>query len=218
MEFSTKVSRPESAKADAVVVGIHADGELTATAKQLDTASGGAIRAVIKSGDMAGKRGAQLLLRGLGNVAAPRVLLLGLGGKDDFGERAYADAVRGCAKAFGPGVKSVAVAAGDWSVKGRDLEWKARVLAIAAREAIFRSDELKSKREPDGNGLDAVALLIGQKSAAADRGLRHGTAIANGMELTKRLGNLPPNVCTPAFLGDEARKLARDWKLGVEVL
>jgi leucyl aminopeptidase len=63
-----------------------------------------------------------------------------------------------------------------------------------------------------------VSLLVSQKSAAADRGLRHGTAIANGMELTKRLGNLPPNICTPAFLGDEARKLARDWKLGVEVL
>ena len=43
MEFSTKVGRPETVKADAVVVGVHADGELTATAKALDTASGGAL-------------------------------------------------------------------------------------------------------------------------------------------------------------------------------
>jgi leucyl aminopeptidase len=218
MEFNTKAGRPESVKADAVVVGVLADGELTTTAKQIDAASGGAIRAAVKSGDMAGKRGSQLLLRGLTNIAAPRVMLVGLGGKDDFAERAFADAVRASVKGFGPGVKDVAIAAADWPVKGRDLEWKARVMAIAARETAFRSDELKSKREPDGNGVDTVSLLVGQKGGAAERGLRHGTAIANGMALTKRLGNLPPNICTPAFLGDEARKLARDWKLGVEVL
>ena len=218
MEFNTKAGRPESVKADALVVGLHADGELTATAKQVDAASGGAIKAAVKSGDMSGKRGAQLLLRGLANVAAPRVLLIGLGGKDDFAERAFADAVRAAVKGFGPGVKDVAIAAGDWPVKGRDIEWKARVMAIAARETAFRSDELKSKREPDSNGVDTVSLLVGQKGGAGERGLRHGAAIANGMALTKRLGNLPPNICTPAFLGDEARKLAREWKLGVEVL
>ena len=84
MEFSTKVGRPETVKADAVVVGVHAEGELTATAKALDTAAGGALKAAVKSGDMTGKRGSQLLLRGLKGVAAPRVLLVGLGGKDDF--------------------------------------------------------------------------------------------------------------------------------------
>ena len=218
MEFNTKVGRPESVKADALVVGVHADGELTATARQLDAASGGALKAAVKSGDISGKRGTQLLLRGLANVATPRVLLAGLGSKDDFNERAFADAVRASVRAFGSAVKDVALAAADWPVKGRDVEWKARTLAIAARETVFRSDELKSKREPDGNGVNLVSLLSGTKSAPAERGLRHGAAIANGMELTKRLGNLPPNICTPAFLGDEARKLARQWKLGVEVL
>ena len=157
MEFSTKVGRPETVKADAVVVGVHADGELTATAKALDTAAGGALKAAVKSGDMTGKRGSQLLLRGLEGVAAPRVLLVGLGGKDDFNEKAYADAVRAGVKAFGTAVKDVALAAADWKVKGRDVEWQARTLAIAARETAFRSDELKSKREPDGNGVDHVA-------------------------------------------------------------
>jgi leucyl aminopeptidase len=38
------------------------------------------------------------------------------------------------------------------------------------------------------------------------------------MELTKRLGNLPPNICTPSFLAAEARKLGKQTKLEVEVL
>jgi leucyl aminopeptidase len=220
MEFSTKVGRPETVKTDAIVVGVHADGELTPTAKALDAASGGAIKAAVKSGDMTGKRGTQLLLRGLSGVAAPRVLLLGLGGRDDFNEKAYAEAARASVKAFGGAAKDIAVAACEWHVKGpgRKAEWQARTLAIAARETAFRSDELKSKRDPDGNGVASVALLLGERKPEAERGLRHGTAIANGMEVTKRLGNLPPNICTPAFLGDEARELARQWKLDVEVL
>ena len=218
MEFSTKVGRPETVKTDALVIGVHADGELTPTAKALDAAAGGALKAVVKSGDMSGKRGSLLLLRGLNGVAAARVLLVGLGGKDDFNEKAYADAVRASVKAFGSAVRDIAIAAGDWQVNRRDTEWKARALAIAARETVFRSDELKSKRDPDGNGVEQVALLLSARNAAAERGLRHGTATANGMELTKRLGNLPPNICTPTFLGEQARKLARQWKLRVEVL
>jgi leucyl aminopeptidase len=38
------------------------------------------------------------------------------------------------------------------------------------------------------------------------------------MALTKRLGNLPPNICNPTFLAEEARKLAKEFKLAVEVL
>ncbi|HEX5638345.1 MAG TPA: leucyl aminopeptidase [Burkholderiaceae bacterium] len=218
MEFSTKVGRPETVKTDAIVVGVHADGELTPTAKALDAASGGAIKAAVKSGDMTGKRGTSLLLRALAGVAAPRVLLVGLGGKDDFNEKAYTEAVRTSVKAFGGAAKDIAIAACDWHVKGRKAEWQARTLTIAARETAFRSDELKSKREPDGNGVDNVTLLVSERKPEAERGVRHGTAIANGMEVTKRLGNLPPNICTPTYLGEEARKLARQWKLDVEVL
>jgi leucyl aminopeptidase len=217
MEFSTKVGRPETLKTDAVVVGVHADGELTATAKALDAAAGGAVKAAVKSGDMTGKRGSTLLLRAVAGIASPRVLLVGLGGKDDFNEKAFAEAVRTGVKALGS-AKDVALAAADWKVKGRDIEWQARNLVIAARETAFRTDELKSKRDPDGNGAERVALLLGKREAAAERAVRQGTAVVNGMELTKRLGNLPGNICTPSYLAEQARALAREWKLGLEVL
>ena len=181
----------------------------------LDKSASGAIKAAIQSGDMTGKRGTLVTLRNLAGVAAPRVVLVGLGGHDDFGDRAYADAVRAAVKAC-PGIAAMAVAATEWKVKGRDPRWHACQFAIAARETVFRSDELKSKKD-DANGL-ARALLLHGAGDSAERGLKQGMAIANGMALTKRLGNLPPNICTPSFLGDEARKLAKDWKLGVDVL
>ena len=218
MEFITAVGLPEAIKTDAIIVGVHAGGELTPSAKALDRASSGAINAAVKSGDMTGKRGASLPLLGLKGVAAPRVLLTGLGSKDDFNERAFCDAVRSSLRAFNGAAKSVAVTALDWQVKGRDAEWQSCNVAIAARETAFRTDELKSKREPATHGAETVAVLSKTRSAPSERGLRYGSAISSGMELAKRLGNLPPNICTPSFLADEARRLAKKWKLDVEVL
>ncbi|HQR22621.1 MAG TPA: leucyl aminopeptidase [Burkholderiaceae bacterium] len=215
MEFITTTARAEAVKADAIAVGVFADGDLTPSARAIDKAARGAVKAAVKSGDMTGKRGTLVTLRQLPGVSAARVVLVGLGGRDDFGDRAYGDAVRAAAKAC-PGAAEVAVAATEWSVKGRDAEWQARQFAIAAREAVFRSDELKSKKD-DGNG-PSRAVLLHAAGDAAERGLKQGTAVANGMALTKRLGNLPPNICTPSFLADEARKLAKQWKLDVEVL
>ena len=215
MEFSTTTARAEAVKADAIAVGVFADGELTPSARAIDKAARGAIKAAVRSGDMTGKRGTVVTLRSVPGVAAARVVIVGLGGRDDFSDRAYGDAVRAAVKAC-PGAAEIAMAATEWNVKGRDAEWLARQFALAARESVFRSDELKSKKE-DSNG-PARAVLLHAAGDAAERGLKQGTAIANGMALTKRLGNLPPNICTPSFLADEARKLAKQWKLGVEVL
>ncbi len=218
MEFNTATARPEAHKADAIAVGVWADGKLTPAAAALDKASKGALSATVKSGDMNGRRGSLVTLRGLAGVTAPRVVLVGLGGSDDFGDRAYSDAVRAAAKAC-PGIDEIAVAATEWTVAGRDAAWQACQFAIAARETVFRSDELKSKKE-DSTGPKRATLLAGKGAAesAVERGLKTGTAIANGMAVTKRLGNLPPNICTPSFLGDEAKKLAKQWKLDCDVL
>ncbi|HTN48981.1 MAG TPA: leucyl aminopeptidase [Burkholderiaceae bacterium] len=215
MEFSISSARAEAVKADAVAVGVFADGDLTASARAIDKAAQGAVKAAVRSGEMTGRRGTVVVLRDLLGVAASRVLLVGLGDRGDFGERAYADAVRAAARGCS-GAKEIAVAATEWAVKGRDAEWQARQFAVAARETVFRSDDLKSKKDESNGPTRAVLLHAG--GTPAQRGLKQGTAIANGMALTKRLGNLPPNICTPSFLADEARTLAKEWKLGVEIL
>jgi leucyl aminopeptidase len=158
------------------------------------------------------------MLRGLPGVAAARVLLVGLGSRKEFSDRAFLEAIRSAVKGAGPAVKELAIAAGDWLPPSRDSQWQARQLVLAAREAVFRVDELKSRKD-DGNGAPGrVVLVLGGRDAAAEHGLAQGTAIANGVELAKRLGNLPANICTPGFLADEAKKLGRSHKLGVEIL
>ena len=218
MEFTPRTAAADAVKADCVAVGVFAEGELSAQARAVDAASRGALRAAVKSGDVTGKRGTTVMLRALPGVAAARVLLVGLGSRKEFGDRAFIEAVRAAVKAAGPAVKELAFAAADWMPAGRDSQWQARQLVLSAREAVFRIDELKSKKDNGNGGPERVVFVLGGRDAAAEHGLAQGTAIANGVELAKRLGNLPGNICTPGFLADEARKLGRSHRLAVEIL
>ena len=218
MDFSTRTAAADAVKADCVAVGVFAEGELSTQARAVDAASKGALRAAVKSGDVTGKRGAAVMLRALPGVAAARVLLVGLGSRKEFGDKAFIEAVRTAVKGAGPAVKELAIATADWLPAGRDSLWQARQLVLAAREAVFRVDELKSKKENGNGGPERMVLVLAGRDAAAEHGLAQGTAIANGVELAKRLGNLPGNICTPSFLADEAKKLGRSHKLGIEIL
>src|SRR5690606_19561683 len=91
--------------------------------------------------------------------------------------------------------------------------------------AVYRFDELKSDAESgEGRGrkrLSRIGLAVSNAADVAEtrRGIAHGAAIANGMDLTRNLGNRPPNVCTPSHLAEQAKALAAEHdKLDVEVL
>src|SRR5690606_17839865 len=68
--------------------------------------------------------------------------------------------------------------------------------------------------------LKKIILSVARNQAAqAQQGLKEGGAIANGMNLTRLLGDLPGNICTPTYLGNTAKQLAKEFKsLKAEVL
>ena len=144
MEFSIKTLSPEAAKTGCVVLGVYSEKELSAPAKRVDQRAKGALRAALA--DLSGKTGSTLLLRGLPNVAAERVLLVGLGAKKDFAEGAYRDAVRAAANALRElSAKDAALFLVDLKVKERALSWNLRQAVAAIREAFYRFEELKQK-------------------------------------------------------------------------
>ena len=61
-------------------------------------------------------------------------------------------------------------------------------------------------------------LPLDFRAARCSRRSRRRSATADGAALARTLGNLPGNICTPTYLAEEAKKLARQFKLKVEVL
>src|SRR6266446_4586782 len=216
MEFSIKKLAPETAKAGCIVVGVHQAGELTQAARAVDQASKGAVREALR--DLSGKTGSTLLLRGLPGVAAERVLLVGLGEHKEFAEAAFRDAVRAAAAALKDlGAKDAALFLADLKVGSRPTDWNVRHAVLAMREAFYRFDELKTQNKSPDPALDSVILPFSPNSQL-EQALTEAAATADGAALARKLGNLPANLCTPTYLAEEAKKIARQFKLGIDVL
>jgi len=220
MEFSIKTLSPETAKTGCVVLGVYGGNEsskeLTPPARRVDQRSRGALRRALA--DLSGKAGSTLLLRALPNVAAERVLLVGLGARKEFGEAAYRDAVRAAASALRElGAKDAALFLVDLKVNDRTLSWNLRQAVLGTREAFYRFDQLKSQKKSPEPALGRITLPL-PPAAALAQALAEAQATADGMELARTLGNLPSNICTPTYLAEQAKKLAREFKLQLEVL
>ncbi|QXH57642.1 leucyl aminopeptidase [Pseudomonas maumuensis] len=221
MELVVKSVAAVSVKTATLVVPVGEGRKLGATAKAVDQATEGAISALLKRGDLAGKPGQTLLLHSLPGLKAERVLLVGSGKDEALGDRAWRKlvaSVAGVLKGLGGG--DAVLALDDIAVTGRDGHYgKYRLLAETLLDGTYVFDRYKSqKAEP--RALKKVTLLTAKAGQAeAERAVKHASAIATGMAFTRDLGNLPPNVCHPSFLAEQAKDLGKVHKgLKVEVL
>ena len=221
MDFSIKAFNAKNAiaqhKAGCIAVGVFENGKLSAAAKALDEKA--SLTAAIKSGDISGKAGTTLLLhRTSGN--AKRILLVGLGNESEVSDRNFIAAAQAVARVFATlGSNDALVALPFDVVQGRDADWAQRTMVLALRESIYRADTLKSKKDENRNGVTKVTLAVDESRLVhARKRLAQSVALANGMDLSKTLGNLPPNICTPTYLATTAKQLGKEFKLGVEVL
>ena len=222
MDFSIKIADKQNTlsttRADCIVVGIYENGILTPAAKELDHAK--SITATLKSGDLSGKAGSSLLLHHIKGVNAPRVLLIGLGKDEIIAEKDFAVASKTLAQAFSSlGAKNALIALPLENIKNRPIGWAISSILFAVDEKAYRSDAMKSKKEPPPEGAKKIAFYMPKAHAvAAKNAISKAHAIAKGVDLAKDLGNLPANICTPTYLGEQAKKLAAAYQFKVQVL
>jgi leucyl aminopeptidase len=218
MEFSIKSGNPEKLRTDCLVVGVFEGRKLSDSAKHIDELSEKAISHVLKSGDMEGKLASTLVLQQIPNVAATRVLLVGLGKAAEFTERHLRQSVRAVIKALPKGVQNVGFAITEVAIKKSDTQSKVAHLVEAVMDATYVVNAIKEKK-PEDHPLAKVSIHVEKTDVAdAELAIKSGLSIAKGVRLAKDLGNLPPNICTPTYLGEQAKKLAKDYGFKVEVL
>ena len=218
MEFSIKNGNPENQAVDCVIVGVFEGGKLTDAAKSIDGASSNAVTAVLKSGDFEGKLSSSVVLHGLAGVTARRVLLVGMGKQDEFSEKQYRQTVRAAVKALPKGVASASFFLGEVDIKESSTAAKVAALGEVVMDTTYQVNAIKQKKA-DPQPLTSIIIIVDKTdNAQAEAGLKQGLAIGAGVSLAKDLGNLPPNICTPTYLGEQAKQLAATYGFKVEVL
>jgi len=206
VQFSLGSSAPDSAATPVAVVGVYENGVLTSAAARIDTAAQGAIKRLVEAGDITGKVGNLVTLLHPAGVAAARVLVVGLGPQKTFDAARYQRVTLEAARAVG---RLPVTEATSWlpevEVPGRDAAWRVRVAALATDHAAYRYTATVKPRDKAVPELASVTLV---GPADGEAGLAEARAIAEGVRYAKELGNLPPNICNPDYIADQAKAFA----------
>ena len=221
LQFTVETSSGLKDRTGILVIGAFADGTLPALSQKVDEASKGHLSAVLKRGDLDKKAGASLLFHDLAGVQSERVLVVSFGPPKDFGDKAFRDAIVSAAKTLHSGVASDAIVTlADVDLPGRSDVWRLQEATRLIADGAYRFDVSGGAKPQDGNrGARNLKLVIsGKPSDATNKAVRDGQAMAEGMALARDLGNLPGNICTPAFLAETAQALGKEFDFTVEVL
>lgn len=220
MEFVVKNTKAAAAKTATLVLPVSEDRLLDATAQAVDQATGGAITAALKRGDLKGKPGQTLLLHSLPNLKAERVLLVGTGKSGELDGRQWRKVASAALTVLkGLGGSDATFALQDVQVKERDLYACTRALVEVLADGQYVFDQFKSKKN-EVPALNRITLLTDKVNQThVEQAARHASAIAAGMSFARDLGNLPPNICHPTYVAEQAKQLGKAFKgLKVEVL
>ncbi len=217
LNFSQTSDQSDSSISPCVIVGVFADGSLSNAAARIDSASSGAIKRLLDSGDITAKAGSSALLFALSGVKAERILVVGLGAKDKFDTAAFNKASLEAGRAL----KALPISnATSWltelDVPGRDDAWKLRTAALAADLHAYRyTATVKPKDTAKTAKLESICFY----GEADKRALSEAAAMAKGVRFARELGNLPPNICTPEYIAKQAVEFANSSKgVNCEVL
>ena len=211
MHYLTKTTAPETLATQCLILGVFEGKQTGASLAQLPAAARKHIQETLKKGDLGSKGAASLLLYGVPGVKAERVLLLNLGDYKSFNNKrlvcATADAISSLNR------NAVRECAMIMPAEAADsLYAVARDMTIRAEEQLYIFDQCKSKKNRPGKPLGKLTLLVQERKQlnTLKKALKHGAAIAAGMNLAKDLANLPGNICTPTYLADTAKRLSRN--------
>ena len=220
MEFSVRGGCLEQQRTGCIVAGVYEGRRLSPSAMRIDAAAGQALQAILARGDLEGEPGTVRLLHGLPEIAAERVLLVGLGGERELRESRYRTAVRSAIEVLRTtGTAEATFCIDELAVGDRDGAWKIEQAVLAVMDGLYRFDRLKS-RPAAKRALERVVFHVGDLSSASGLGaaMDRALAIAEGILLAKDLGNMPGNLCTPTYLAEQARELAGRHGFQVQVL
>ena len=152
----------------------------------------------------------------LGNVEgykSRRVLVVGLG-ELPLTKKNFIKALKSLSSAMSNSkVNNVVIPSVE--VEGADESWIQISIARVLKNESYKVNKVGVKEEKSDILLEAVNIYSKNNGASE---IQKGVAIANGMALTRELGDLPPNICTPTYIADTAKSIAKTYGLECEIL
>ena len=188
----------------------------SAPLQNIEPALGGRIREVMNLGDFTGKHKTTSWLYTNGAIAAPRVILVGLGEYHDLTAEKVREAAGNAARAIRDmGLSTAAILI--------PMEATPEMIQAAVEGsllALYQFNEHKTSTDDDEKKqLESLTFLAEneQIKVTIETAVGRGQAIANGTRLARDLSNQPANYLTPTQLAEKAQTVAETVGLNCEI-
>lgn len=225
MNFEVSPGSITEAPVDTIVVnlfkGVTSPGGATGA---VDQALGGVISELLTAGDFTGKLGETILIYTHGRLPARKAIIVGLGEREKFTlDRVRQASAAAAREAHRRRAKSVATIAHGAGIAGLDPFRSAQAVAEGTFLGLYKFRDFKKKPDNTEDGQHQIerAILVEydrNKIPEMSRGAARGRILAEATNYARDLVNRPGNYHTPSMLADEARALAADYGLEVDVL
>jgi leucyl aminopeptidase len=221
VRIGVRKAAPHEVSAGLLAVGLHKGEDAPEGVKT-------AAEPALSAGDLSGKEGETVLLYAEGNLAAPRLLLVGLGNRSSFTlEKLRRTAATVAKRARSLKVREVAFVLREPEHAG--VEGSAQAAAEGATLGLYRftryktggkETELAEANAEDDRDLEDFDLVLDGSAdeEAASRGADVGVKVAAATLLARDLANEPSNVATPEYLAGKAHEIAERYGMEAQVL
>jgi len=220
MDYSIETAPLEELQCDCIIVGVYQDQQLSPSATALNNSTNGLINNIVRRGDLSGKNGETVLINAVPGSKIERILLVGLGENKPLSGKNYKKALLAAVNSLKkPQIKSVVCCLAECDVTDRDRQWKSQQIIEVFNDAAYQFTHTKSDKETESK-IEKISIAATEtEQALTHAGLVQGKAVAEAMNLTKHLGDLPGNICTPTFLAEQAIELGKKYaSLAVKIL
>lgn len=214
MEFNIKSINSEKQHTNCLVIGLFDAKKLSMQLEQLDKISNGHISSLLKQNEISAKLGKVTVLHAVPNIPAKKVMLIGCGKERDFDEKSYNTAIAKALSALKENnVTEAAILLTELPVKQLTSYWKVRRFIELSYNQTYCFDQFKTNtKQPEFTFKKLTLSAQSSESKEAKLGLAHGQAIATAINVTKDVSNMPPNICNAAYLADQGKQLATQYK------
>jgi len=196
--------------ADTLILGcMESDAPLSEYAAQADLLLNGEIGDLVLSKDISGKHGEITVIYPRNKIKVQRVLLVGLGKKENLtSELVRRSAALAMVRAREMRSNTVVVEVLGLESNDTDLERCAQDTLEGALLALYQYQAPKQKKVE--KQITSIGILShdSQGVEKIQNGVERAKAIALGISLARDLVNSPPNVATPSYMAETARKIA----------
>jgi leucyl aminopeptidase len=216
MNFNLKTGSIQKQRSACLVIAVSQPRKLSQEGQAIDKASDGFLSKIINQGDMDGKVGQSLLLHNVAGTLADRVLLIGVGKEADLTERSFSQIIANLQSALAnSGATDAHCCLSDLAVGSHGIEWNIRHTVMKLSNGEYKFVQMKSIKAEKKRVLKTFTIHLSSRSGLkkAEIAVTQGIAISEGMDMARDLGNLPGNVCTPSYIANQAKLLAKGNKL-----